>query len=523
MSRGAARPGTVYLCGAGPGDEGLVTARTLDLVRSADVLFVDRLIPAELRRCARPDAQVVDVGKTAGDHAMPQEQINERLVEEALAGRSVVRVKGGDPYLFGRGGEEAIRCREARVPFEVVPGVTSAFSACAAAGIPVTHRDLSRHVTVVTASAGRDGHGDPDYRWLAGSDGTLVLLMGLRRVRHVATRLVAAGMDPAMPAAVISRGTTSRQRVATGTLATIADRVESARLAAPAIIVVGQVVQLRDQLAWFERRPLFGSRIAVTRARAQSSELVQRCRELGAQVAEVPTIRTERLDPAAVDAVIDRLDGVSTLVFTSRNGVEAFFARLGERSLDARALGSVTCVAVVGTATADACREHGITADVIPPVGARTSVGLLEELATRPLFGTTCAIVRADVGDQRLPEGLAGLDVEVLVAPAYRTVVEPATEQMVADLLAADVVTFSSESTVRNAVAMLPTGATMPPCVTIGPTTTAAALSAGLRVLQEADVPSIDGLVHALVGRALDNQGCSPWRHAAATAPPLPA
>jgi uroporphyrinogen-III synthase len=234
---------------------------------------------------------------------------------------------------------------------------------------------------------------------------------------------------------------------------------------------------------------------------------------------EVPAIRTELLDPAPLDAVIDRLPSIDTLVFTSRPGVDAFFGRLATRGLDSRALGNVRHVGVVGGGTADAVAAHGIVADVVPPVGHRTAVGLLAELSKLPLFGTTCAIIRAERGDERLREGLEGQDVEVLFAPAYRTVVEAATQDQVDGLLDADVVTFTSESTVRNAFAMLPPGSIMPPCVTIGPTTTAAALAGGIRVLQEAVDPSIDALVDALVDRAADNAGVSPWRHAAAIAP----
>lgn len=514
----AAVPGRVYLVGAGPGDFGLVTQRALELVRSADVLLVDRLIPRELVGEARPDARVIDVGKTAGDHAMPQERINQRLVDEARAGCSVVRVKGGDPYLFGRGGEEAIHCRAAGVEFEVVPAVTSAFAACADAGIPVTHRDLSRHVTVVTASAGRDGQGDPDYEWLARSDGTIVLLMGLRRVAHVAQQLVAKGMDPQTPIAIVSRGTTNEQRTVTATLATVGLVVADAKLASPAIIVVGEVVELREHLAWFEQRPLFGTRIAVTRARAQSSELVGRLRSLGAQVVEVPAIRIERVDPDRIDETIDALPNLETLVFTSRNGVEAFFDRMLFRRMDARAVGD-TRIAVVGAATAEACLERGIVADVVPPPGRRTGMGLVDELANLPLFGTRCAVVRAEQGDDRMLDALEQLGVEVYLVPAYRTVVDEATDEQVRALLASDVVTYTSESTVRYAVGMVPPGSAMPAAVTIGPTTTAAALDAGIRVLQEARTPSIEALVDAVLERAEDNEGVSPWRHAAATAP----
>ncbi|MCW2927988.1 MAG: uroporphyrin-III C-methyltransferase [Thermoleophilia bacterium] len=516
-SRDAARVGTVYLVGAGPGDFGLVTRRALELVRSADVLLLDRLIPRELVREARADAVLIDVGKTAGDHAMAQEDINQRLVDEAQAGRSVVRVKGGDPYLFGRGGEEAIHCRAAGVPFEVVPAVTSAFAACADAGIPVTHRDLSRHVTVVTASAGRDGQGDPDYEWLARSDGTVVLLMGLRRAGYVADRLIAGGKSPLTPAAVISRGTTSEQRTVTATLGSLELALREAGLASPAIIVVGEVVELREHLSWFEERPLFGTRVAVTRARAQSSELVERLTELGAIVAEVPAIRTELLDPAPLDALIDGLEDVSTLVFTSRTGADAFFDRLFDRGLDARALGA-SRVAVVGAGTAQACLDRGIVVDVLPPRGERTSLGLLDALGASAIFGTDVAVVRAEVGDERLLDGLEQLGARPRLVPVYRTVVDAATPELAAALAGADVVTFSSESTVRNAVALLG-DQVMPAAVTIGPTTSAAARAAGIRVLEEAATPSIDALVGALCSRAEDNAGIRPWRHAAATAP----
>lgn len=493
-----ARPGTVYLVGGGPGDAGLVTRRALELVRSADVLLVDRLVPRELSGEARADAAIVYVGKTAGDHAMAQDEINARLVAEAQAGRSVVRLKGGDPYLFGRGGEEAIACRDAGIAFEVVPAVTSAFAACADAGIPVTHRDIARHVTVVTASAGRDGQGDPDYEWLARSDGTVVLLMGLRRVGHVAEALIAAGADAQRPVAVISRGTTSDQRTVVGTLATIDHLVADAALASPAIIVVGEVVTLRDQLAWFEQRPLFGMRIAVTRARAQASSLVERLTELGAQVVEVPAIRIEPLDPRPLDELVASLGGFDVVVFTSRTGVERCFERLRGAGLDARALAGVR-VAVVGTASADACREFGIEPDVVPPRGARTSIGLLQELRRGSVSGKRIAVVRAEQGDDRLHEGLADAGADVTLVRAYRTVVEPASETQAAQLAAAHVVTFTSESTVRHAVATLPGGATMPPAVTIGPTTSAAARDAGITVLREADDPSIDALVEAVL------------------------
>ncbi|MCW2922656.1 MAG: uroporphyrin-III C-methyltransferase [Thermoleophilia bacterium] len=500
---GAARPGTVYLVGAGPGDPGLVTRRALELVRSADVLLIDRLVPVGLADEAPAAAERIDVGKVAGNHAMAQDDINARLVAEAQAGRRVVRLKGGDPYLFGRGGEEALACREAGVPFEVVPAVTSAFSACADAGIPVTHRDIARHVTVVTASAGRDGQGDPDYGWLAQSDGTVVLLMGLRRVAHVAAALIAGGAPPDRPAAVVARGTTAAQRTVVATLATLAEAVGQAALPSPAIIVVGDVVALRDGLDWFEQRPLFGTRVAVTRARAQASSLVARLADLGAEVVEAPAIRIEPLPVGEVDAAVDSLDDAHVLAFTSANGVERFFERLAARGRDARALSGLR-VAVVGTASADACRRHGVEPDVIPPVGARTGAGLVDSLTTQGVeHGTLVVVVRAEAGDEALVDGLRAHGAHVHVARAYRTVVEPPSADLVAQLRDCDLVTFTSASTVHHLVeAAAAHGIAvgdLPPAISIGPTTTAAAEAAGLHVRAQAAEPSVASLVEALV------------------------
>jgi uroporphyrinogen III methyltransferase/synthase len=511
-------PGTVYLVGSGPGDGDLVTLRARALVAAADILLIDKLGTTSLVPLARPGAELVDVGKVAGNHAMPQAAINDLLVESARAGRIVVRLKGGDPYLFGRGGEEALACRAAGVPFEVVPAVTSAFSGAAAAGIPVTHRDLSRHVTVVTASAGRDGKGDPDYQWLAQSDGTIVLLMGLRRISHIAAQLIKHGMSQSTPVAVISRATTSEQRTVTGSLAAIGSLVERAQLPSPAIIVVGEVVALREELNWFERRPLFGTRIGVTRARAQASALVDRLERLGAQVVETPLIRTEPLPLDELDAAIDALPGLGTLAFTSRNGVELFFARLLERGLDARALHGIR-IAVVGTASDAALRPWGLRADVIPALGQRTSMGLLDTLGNLPIFGTRAIIVRAETGDERLPEGLARLGADTTVAHVYRTVVEEPDAATSAALMACDVITLTSESTARRAAETLPEAGERPPVITIGPTTTSAALWAGFTVLEQAADASIDAVVDAVIARAAANHGRLRWDIADADAP----
>lgn len=493
----SARSGTVYLVGAGPGDPDLITRRALRLLQTADVVLHDRLAPIELLGECSPRTQFVDVGKTAGDHAMPQEQINAELVRHARRGHAVVRLKGGDPYVFGRGGEEAAHCHAAGVPVEVVPAVTSAVAVPAAAGIPVTHRGVARSFTVVTASAGTTGTEDPDYAWLAKADGTVVLLMGLRRLKHVAKRLVAEGAPRSRPVAVISRGTTIGQRTVTGTLGTIAKEVERAQLPAPAIIVVGDVVALRPELSWFESRPLWGLTVTVTRARSRASGLVSRLRELGAEVVEAPAIRTAPTPPTALDALVANISRYGTVLFTSATGAMLFFDRLRAAGRDARSLGAAR-VCVVGAMTAEACAAQGVLPDLVPLAGRRSSAGLLEMLAREPLFGTRVALVRAEDGDERLPDGLRALGATVDLVVAYRTLVEPLDEATVERVLASDLVTFASESTVRNLTMFLPPDRPCPPAVSIGPITTAGARRAGWTIVGEAAEPSVDALVDAV-------------------------
>ncbi len=465
-----ARRGTAYIVGAGPGDAGLATMRAQELIAAADVVL---------------DGATLD-----------HDALCERLVEHALAGRSVVARVAGDPYLLDCGGELALRCRAASVPFEVVPGVAGVLAACADAGIPVTHRDMSRHVTI--ANAGHDRDGDPDFAWLASTTGTLLLAIDAARLGDVCAELVVHGMAPSRLCAVVSRGTTSDQRVIGATLATIEGLVARADLAEPMLLVVGDVVELREHLAWFERRPLFGTTIAVTRARSQSSELVGLLESLGARVAETPTIAIERLDPRPLDAAIDELANTPTVVFTSRNGVEATFARIAERGLDTRVFGAVERIAAVGDATAAALGEHGLRVDIVPDAHARSAAGVLDALLQMPLFGTRCAIFRAERGDERLPEELRRANVDANVVPVYRTVIEPATEQHVEALLASDLLALTSASTALNAIAMVDDAARLPPCVTIGHATSAAAHDAGLQVVAQATEPSMVALVAAV-------------------------
>ncbi len=336
----SARGGVVYLVGAGPGDPGLMTARSLELIASADAIYYDRLIPPGALDGAREDAELVYVGKAPGEPSVPQEEIGERLIEAARAGKSVVRLKGGDPFVFGRGGEEGEALREAGIEFEVVPGITAGVAATAYAGIPVTHRDDASAVAFVT------GHEDPekeesalDWEALARFPGTLVFYMGVKRLADNAAALIAAGRDADEPAAAVERGTMDGQRTVVATLGTLAEAVEREGVGAPALIVVGPVVARRESLAWLERRPLHGRRVVVTRARAQASGLAKRLRGLGAEVVELPAIRIEpRIESDEVQRRrrADRRLRADRL--TSPNGVRLLFEALRAAGLDARAL-----------------------------------------------------------------------------------------------------------------------------------------------------------------------------------------
>jgi uroporphyrinogen III methyltransferase/synthase len=490
--------GTVYLVGAGPGDAGLVGERALEVLSVADVVVHDRLMPRELLAHVPESCTVIDAGKRAGEHTLPQEEINRLLVRSALQDKIVVRLKGGDPFLFGRGGEEALACLEQDVAFEIIPGVTSALAAPAYAGIPVTHRDFADSVTIVTARTSGDLDTDPDYGWLARCPGTLLFLMGLSRLSRIATKLVERGMDADTPAAVISHGTQPTQRTVVGTLSNITELANDAELTSPGIVVVGEVVKLRDKLMWFERRPLFGRTIAVTRARAQASELSGTLTDLGATVVECPVIECVPLPSASLDAQIDLLRTKDWVIFTSQNGATTFFNRLSERGLDARALGGLR-IAVVGPGTAHILEERGIVPDVVPPVGLRTAAGLLETLSGEPLYGASVLLVRGELGDESLPAGLRSRGASVTMVPVYRTEASTPAPSVVDDALRADVVIFTAGSTVRNFVEYVSRGEPTPPAISIGPRTSEAAAAADIQVAREANDPGIDGVVEAVL------------------------
>ncbi len=522
--------GIVYLVGAGPGDPGLMTRRSLELVAAADAILYDRLIPPGALDGARSDCDLRYVGKEPGNSAMGQEEICSLLVELGGQGKRVVRLKGGDPFVFGRGGEEAEALRAAGVPFEVVPGVTAGVAVPAYAGIPVTHREAASAVAFVT------GHEDPakdesaiDAEGLAAFPGTLVFYMGVKNLPLIADALIAAGRDPAEPAAVVRRGTLPDQRTVTGTLADIADRVAEAGLKAPAITVVGKAVALRETLAWLERRPLHGKRVAVTRARAQASGLAARLRDLGAEVVETPAIRTvPRPVEGEIVAAVDVLGaagartgpagapgestasgsqapasrtaaGYSLVCVTSPNGVTLLFEALAGRGLDARALAGAT-VAAIGPGTARELERHGVRADVVPRRSVAES--LVEALADVPVEGRRVLIARAGEARDLLPDTLRGRGATVDDVALYDTVVEPLSEDQRTALAGVDYVTFTSASTVRNLVGSLGSeraaldGARI---VSIGPVTTAAVRELGLDAHVEAERHDVGGLVEALL------------------------
>lgn len=498
--------GTVYLVGAGPGDPGLLTVRGRELLRSCDDVVYDALVSEELL-AAELEGRDVErhfVGKRGGDVASArQEEIEVLLVRLARGGRRVVRLKGGDPFVFGRGGEEAQALARAGVAFEIVPGVTAGIAAPAYAGIPVTHRGAATAVTLVT------GHEDPekdesgtDWSALARSGATLVLYMGVRTLPHIVGELLAGGRPADTPAAVIERGTHPSQRVITATLATIAERAREAKVAAPAIAIVGDVVRLRDEIEWFERRPLAGKRIVVTRARTQASSLSVRLRELGADVIEMPAIRVDPLDPAPLHRALDAMGEYHWAIFTSQNAVELVWRAMRKRGLDARSLGRMR-VAAIGRATADALLARGVAADVVPE--RFVAEALFERLRHQDdLTGKRVLLPRAAEARDVLPEGLRALGAHVDDIAVYRAVPDREGAERVAERLRAgevDLVTLTSSSTAQFFVDAVGTEAALAaPVASIGPVTTAAATALGLRVVVESDESTIGGLVDAVVG-----------------------
>jgi uroporphyrinogen III methyltransferase / synthase len=499
-------PFMVYLVGAGPGDPGLITVKGLARLRRADVVVYDQLASPELLKEAPASAELVYVGKKAGDHAVPQGGINELLVQRARAGLMVVRLKGGDPFVFGRGGEEAEELAAAGIPFEIVPGVTSAIAAPAYAGIPVTHRRFTTLVTFVT------GHEDPTKEastipWaaLGQNPGTLVFLMGVKNLAENCRRLVDAGRAPETPAAVIQSGTTLTQRTVVGTLATIAERAGEFGIKPPAVLVVGGVVELADTLRWWENRPLWGKTVVVTRSREQASRLVDLLNAAGARCLEVPTIEmAPPADFAPLDAALEHLARYDWVIFTSANGVNAFMERLFHKGLDVRALGCAR-LAVIGPATAQALREYSLVAEVVPDTFQ--AEGLLEVLEPKLLGGTRILLARAEQARDVLPDGLTELGVKLDVVPVYRALPPASVPPEAAEVLLqgkVDLLTFTSSSTVHNFGGLIGQErfqelAAQAPVASIGPITTATLKEYGITPQIEPAAFTIPALAEAIV------------------------
>jgi uroporphyrinogen III methyltransferase/synthase len=496
---------TVHLVGAGPGDPGLLTVRALELLRRADVVVYDRLSQESLLDLAPAGAERIDVGKAPGHVRLPQEGINALLVARGRRGQTVVRLKGGDPFVFARGGEEAAALAEAGVPFEVVPGITSAIAVPAYAGIPVTLRHSSTSVTIVTGheEPGAGDDGTVDWQAVARVGGTIVVLMGVARIGRIAAALMAAGRSPDTPVAAVQWGTRPEQHTVRATLGTIGDRV----LGTPSTIVVGDVAAC--DLAWFENRPLFGRRIVVTRARDQASELTARLTALGAATVEVPaiTIADPADEGAALAAAVDGLaaGAYDWLVLTSPNGARRLLTALRAAGRDARALGGVK-LAAIGPGTADVLAAANLVPDLVPPRFVAES--LLESFPDRAADATAggrVSLVRAAMARDVLPDGLAARGWQVDVVEAYCTEPAPLDEHALAALADAEIVTFTSSSTVTNFLATAGARAVPPVVAAIGPVTAATARDHGLVVDVEAAVHSIDGLVDALCTWASDH------------------
>ena len=501
MSTGISKKGQCFLVGAGPGDLGLVTLRGKELLERADVIVYDALVNPETLQWARPEAEIIFAGKRAGEKTFSQDEINALLVEKARLGKNVVRLKGGDPFVFGRGGEEAEALVAAGIDFEVVPGVTSAIAAPAYAGIPVTHRAQNSHVTFFT------GHEDPakkesaiDFDALAKLGGTQVMLMGMDKLGAITSEMLVHGTRQNLPVALIRHGTSGQQRTIVGTLENIAERATAAGFEAPAIAVFGDVVELRKKLSWFEKRPLFGKRIVVTRARKQAGKLSARLRELGADVIELPTIRIEPpSDLREFAELVQDAHSYDWIIFTSVNGVDAFFEIFFKLYDDAREIGGAK-IAAIGPATAQRVKEFRLHVDLQPAEFVAEEV-IKEFEKAGGVENLRILIARAEKARDLLPKKLSGMGAIVDEAFAYQTV--PETHDVTGaqrrfSTEGADLITFTSSSTVENFLDLkLPWPAGMK-LASIGPITSATARTRGLNVDVEATRHDLPGLIEAI-------------------------
>jgi len=493
----------VYIIGAGPGDVGLITLKGVECLREADVVVYDYLVSKDLLKYAKADARFIYAGKQGGAHTLSQWQINDLLVKEVKAGNIVARLKGGDPFIFGRGGEEAEKLAANKIPFEIVPGVTSAIAVPSYAGIPLTHRGLTPTVAFVT------GHEDPtkeksDINWSAlARIGTLVFLMGVKNIEKIVRELKDNGRSPQTPAALIRWGTTPRQEILEGNLSSIVQLVRERKFAPPAILVVGEVVALRGTLQWFDSKPLFGKGVVITRPEKQADDLAKLLMNKGANPIHFPTIKI--VPPPSwreLDAAIKNLENYDWLIFTSANGVAYFFERLFAKKKDIRDLKGIK-ICCIGPATARQVEDKGIRVDLVPK--KFISEGILESFARKNLKGKKILLARAAEARDVLPEGLKKLGAKVDVAAAYATVNSGKKKNELEELFEknqVDVITFTSSSTVYNFNKIAGSGFKLPRGVKIaciGPVTAAAARKAGFTVDIQQEEYTIEGLVTALI------------------------
>lgn len=491
------KTGTVYLVGAGPYDPGLISVKGRDLIRRADCLVYDYLANPALLREARPGTEVIYVGKIANQHTKEQDEINAIIARAARRYPLVVRLKGGDPYIYGRGGEEAEYLVKRGIAVEVVPGISSFYSALAYAGIPVTHRECAASFAVITGH--RQAGMRQDALVIPKAD-TLVFLMGVGNIAAIVSQVRQAGYAATTPVALVRWGTSPHQETLTGTLKDIVGKVAKKKLGPPAIIVIGKVVRMRPLLAFHERKPLFGQRVVVTRTRTQSSEVVRELQELGAAVVELPTIEIQSLDTPRIQAEIARLDRYDYIIFTSPNGVETFFAQVYKKG-DARSFRNAKLVAI-GPATAEALRTYGrLRADIVP---RKYQAEYILECFPRNLAGKRILIPRARDAREVLPAELKKRGAAVTVLPVYRTVVPKNRAELKKLDAGAEIITFTSSSTVHNFIRMMGTRQAMPflkktKKACIGPVTAATLREYGLRADLVAKNYTINGLTAAIV------------------------
>lgn len=512
------KSGKVYLVGAGPGDPGLITLRGQYLLGKAEVVIYDYLANTKLLKFAPQEAELIYAGKKGGaTHTHTQDEINQMLVDHAKAGKIVVRLKGGDPFIFGRGGEEIECLAKVGIDFEVVPGVTSATAAATYAGIPITHREYTASVAFIT------GHEDPtkpnsNIHWdkLATGAGTIVVYMGIKNLPVIVDNLIKHGRDPKTPVAVVRWASTPKQRSVVGTLATISDIVKEAGIRPPSLIIIGEVVKLRDTIDWFEKRPLFGKRVLVTRTREQASDLVAGLEESGADCLEYSTINIEPVDSYEIlDDELERLGEYHWILFTSINGVHFFFKRLYEKGMDARDLKGPG-IAVVGKATADVLLEYGVKADLVPETF--TGEGLAETLLDKGVEGRNILIPRAVKAREILPETLRGAGAQVSVAPVYLNALpQGRKEELRAEFESGkvDMVTFTSSSTVRNFLTMIDAESQEElaglmegvEITAIGPITAKTIIDSGLMVDVQPEEYTISAMIQAIINHYSSNNG----------------